>query len=302
MTALFTHSDFLLHETPPGHPESPDRIEAVSAHLKSLEVANHVTILEPNLIETDVIRRVHRAEYSQAIERAIPTEGLVRIDADTSMGPNSWNASRRAIGAVVAAVKESLEGNHRRSFCVVRPPGHHAESWSGMGFCLFNSIAIAADVALDSVDRVAILDFDVHHGNGTVEIFADNPNVLVCSSFQFPFYPNRMHDVDRPNIVNTPLAAGTDGSEFRQAIEADWVEPLRQHRPDLLLVSAGFDAHDEDPLAELRLQDSDYQWITEWIVDAANTYCEGRVVSALEGGYSLEALARCCALHLQGLL
>ena len=171
-----------------------------------------------------------------------------------------------------------------------------------MGFCLFNSIAVAADYALDTVERVAILDFDVHHGNGTVEMFADRPEVLVCSSFQFPFYPYRMQDVDRPNIVNTPLPAGTNGPSFRMAIEQSWSGPLEQHRPDLILVSAGFDAHADDPLAQLQLQDEDFRWISQWIVDKANTYANGRVVSTMEGGYDPNALARCIGIHLESLL
>ncbi|MCY3885343.1 MAG: histone deacetylase family protein [Gammaproteobacteria bacterium] len=302
MTALFTHPDFLLHETPPGHPESPQRLSAVSRLIEASELVEKVERIVPELASNEELARVHDRDFVDQIASLAPTAGLVRVDADTSMGPNSLNASRRAVGAAVSAVRESLSGRHRRSFCVVRPPGHHAESVQAMGFCLFNSVAIAADYALDTVERVAVLDFDVHHGNGTVEMFADRPEVLVCSSFQFPFYPYRMQDIDRSNIVNTPLPAGTNGSRFREAIEQNWTQPLIQHRPDLILVSAGFDAHAEDPLAQLQLQDEDFRWISQWIVDMAQTYAKGRVVSTLEGGYDVNALARCSAIHLECLL
>ncbi len=302
MTALFTHPDFLLHETPPNHPESPVRVARVSRFLEGSGLLSQVEEIVPDLASTDDLARVHDKELVDQLMMLSPKSGLVRIDADTSMGPNSLNASRRAVGAAIAAVKESLTGRHQRSFCLVRPPGHHAESAQAMGFCLFNSVAVACDYALDTVERVAILDFDVHHGNGTVEMFANRPEVLVCSSFQFPFYPYRMQDVDRPNIVNTPLPAGTNGPSFRMAIEQSWSGPLEQHRPDLILVSAGFDAHADDPLAQLQLQDEDFRWISQWIVDKANTYADGRVVSTMEGGYDPNALARCIGMHLECLL
>ena len=180
------------------------------------------------------------------------------------------------------------------TFLAARPPGHHAESNAAMGFCFFNSIAVGAEAALmhPDVERVAVLDFDVHHGNGTVEIFRDRPEVLVCSSFQHPYYPHRYHDLTRPNVVNTPLPAGTGSSGFRAALEADWLPALAQHQPDLILVSAGFDAHREDPLAGLELTDEDYAWVASLILSAAVSHCQGRVVSALEGGYELGALAR----------
>ena len=201
----------------------------------------------------------------------------------------------------MAAVVQVLAGADKTAFCAVRPPGHHAESDGAMGFCFLNSIALGATAALagDEIERVAILDFDVHHGNGTVEMFQDRPEVLVCSSFQHPFYPHRSHDVVRPNIVNTPLPAGTAGSEFRRALEADWLPALERHQPDLLLVSAGFDAHRDDPLAGLNLDEADYRWVSELIMAAADRHSSGRVISALEGGYDLNALARSVASHLQ---
>ena len=196
-----------------------------------------------------------------------------------------------------------LNGAQQRVFCAVRPPGHHAERDSAMGFCLLNSVAIAAIAALDhaEVERVAILDFDVHHGNGTVDVCRDHPQILVCSSFQSPYYPNRLDDLVQPNIVNTPLVAGTDGKVFRAALERDWLPALEAHQPDIVFISAGFDAHVNDPLADLRLVEDDYRWVTQFIVSIANQYAQGRVVSTLEGGYDLDALARSVTAHLEAL-
>ena len=302
MTDLFTHTDCLRHDVQPGHPERPARLSAVVDHLEATGLIDELDLMTPTPASNQLIARLHDARYVEAIERASPVEGFVSVESDTVISPGSLNAARLATGAVVDAVERVLGGSSQRAFCAVRPPGHHAESAAPMGFCLFNSIAIAADIALDQVERVAILDFDVHHGNGTVQMFAERPEVLVCSSFQYPFYPHRLQSVDRPNIVNTPLAAGTDGSGFRSAIERDWLPALESHRPELILVSAGFDAHKDDPLAELELDDDDYRWITALIVDAANRFAQGRIVSTLEGGYDLDALARSAAVHVEGLL
>ena len=263
---------------------------------------DEVSIVTPSPANDDALSRVHDLRYVEAITAASPNEGYVRVETDTVMSPGSVKAARLASGAVLQAVDDVLAGRTRRAFCAVRPPGHHAESTTVMGFCLFNSVAIGADRALDELKRVAVLDFDVHHGNGTVEMFAERPEVLVCSSFQFPYYPGIRQDVNRPNIVNTPLPAATGSSAFRAAIERDWLPAIESHRPELILVSAGFDAHAADPLAELQLQDDDYRWITEFIVNAANQFAAGRIVSALEGGYDLDALSRSAAIHLRGML
>ncbi len=302
MTELFTHDDCLEHRTPSGHPERPARLAAVVERLRADGLLDELTVRTPSPATDAALARVHDPRYVEAIASVAPETGFVRVETDTVMSPGSLHAARLAAGAVGEAVERVLDGTAERAFCAVRPPGHHAESRTVMGFCLFNSIAVGAATALERVARVAILDFDVHHGNGTVEIFQDRPEVLVCSSFQYPYYPGIRQTVKRPNIVNTPLVAGTDSRSFRTAVERDWLPALEAHRPELMLVSAGFDAHRADPLAGLELDDDDYRWITQFIVDAANRYANGRVVSTLEGGYDLAALARSASLHVQGLL
>ena len=209
------------------------------------------------------------------------------------MNRHSLRAARLAAGAVIDAVGEVMSGAAANAFCAVRPPGHHAETTQAMGFCIFNNIALAAEKALAlGAERVAVFDFDVHHGNGTVEIFRDRPEVMVCSSFQHPFYPGRFDDVRADHIVLSPLSAGTDGAGFRRAVESLWREASQRHRPDVVLVSAGFDAHREDPLGGLLLDDEDYRWLAELLLDLAQRHAGGRLVAALEGGYDLGALAR----------
>ena len=304
MTALFTHLNCLEHDMGERHPERPARLAAVLMHLDETGLYSDLDVREaPEAQRTD-LARVHGEAFLDGLAELTPEEGLVRLDPDTAMGPGSLRAARTAAGAAVAAVELVLGGADNRAFCAVRPPGHHAEGSRAMGFCFFNSIAVAAARALDDpgIDRVAILDFDVHHGNGTVAAFMDNPDVLVCSSFQFPFYPYRLQDVQRPNIVNTPLPAGTRGPEFRKALERDWLPALDDFRPDLFLVSAGFDGHTDDPLAGLLLAEEDYAWVTSLITDAAKRHASGRIVSMLEGGYDLGALSRSVAAHVEGLM
>ncbi len=304
MTALFTHSNCLDHDMGGRHPERPARLAAVLKHLDETGLSAELDVREaPEAHQTD-LARVHGEAFLDALARLSPNQGLVRLDPDTAMGPGSLRAARTAAGAAVAAVELVLSDADKRAFCAVRPPGHHAEASHAMGFCFVNSIAVGAARALDhpDIDRVAILDFDVHHGNGTVAAFMENPDVLVCSSFQFPFYPYRLQDIQRPNIVNTPLPAGTRGAEFRNAVERDWQPALDGFKPDLVLVSAGFDGHADDPLGGFLLTEEDYAWVTGLITDAANRHANGRIVSMLEGGYDLTALARSVAAHVGGLL
>ncbi|MEJ2088616.1 MAG: histone deacetylase family protein [Gammaproteobacteria bacterium] len=287
----------------PGHPESPERLKAIAHHLATTGQLAELDVREPPLVDDAVLTAIHDRGYIDELEALSPSEGLVAVDPDTALNPYSLAAARRAGGAVVEGVRQVVDGPSKRAFCAVRPPGHHAESNAAMGFCLFNSVALGAEAALRlaGIERVAILDFDVHHGNGTVEIFQDREEVLVCSSFQHPYYPHRYYDIDRPNIVNTPLPAGTGSRDFRLAVEADWLPALERHRPHLILVSAGFDAHRLDPLAALELDEEDFRWVTALIVGAADTYANGRIVATLEGGYHLEALARSVAVHLETL-
>jgi len=302
--ALITHADCLLHEMEPNHPERPARLIAILNHLVETGLESELDYRSANPVSIADFEAIHDPGFVHALYAEIPSRGIAKVDADTSLGPMSIHAAELAAGAVRDAVDLVLDGDTLRAFCAVRPPGHHAEEDQAMGFCFFNNVALGATVALarPEIHRVAILDFDVHHGNGTVDIFRERPEVLVCSSFQHPHYPHRLFDLQRPNIVNTPLAAGTSGSGFRTAVERDWLPALARHRPDLILVSAGFDAHREDPLGQLELVEDDYRWVTELIVSEANTYAKGRVVSVLEGGYSLGALARSAATHIATLL
>ena len=303
MTTLLTHPVCLEHEMDPGHPECPARLAAVLSHLQETGLREELRMHPADLAERSDLVRVHTGSYLDALVKVAPSEGLVHITPDTALGPRSLDAARAVAGAAVEGVRLVLQGKDRRVFCAVRPPGHHAEESAAMGFCFLNGNAVAAMAALedDAVDRVAILDFDVHHGNGTVASFMDNPSVLVCSSFQHPHYPYRYFDVDRPNIVNTPLPAGTRGLAFRNAVERDWLPALDDFKPQLILVSAGFDGHARDPLGDFLLTEDDFAWVTGLITDAADRHAGGRIVSVLEGGYDLDALSRCVEVHLEGL-
>jgi acetoin utilization deacetylase AcuC-like enzyme len=301
-TGFYSHETCQRHDMGAAHPESPARIAAILDCLRASGVLAETMQREAPLAAREDLLRAHPERHVESLHRRAPAEGLAWVDPDTAMNPHSLEASLRAAGAAAAAVRAVLAGEMANAFCAVRPPGHHAERASAMGFCFFNNVAVAAHVALAAgLGRVAVLDFDVHHGNGTVDVFMEDERVLVCSSFQHPFYPGRLDDVDRPNIVNTPLAEGTRSAEFRRRVEQDWLRALDAHRPQMLLVSAGFDAHARDPLGGLELHEPDYRWVTELITDAARRHAGGRVVSVLEGGYDLDALARSVDVHVQAL-
>ncbi len=301
-TLLYSHPECLAHEMQRGHVERPDRLRAVMRHLETSGLTADLDVRLASAATALDLERVHDRRYIRTIHTLAPARGLVALDPDTAMCPSSLRAATLATGAVLDAVGEVLEGRAKHAFCAVRPPGHHAERDRAMGFCIFNSIAVGAAAASERLGRVAILDFDVHHGNGTVDAFRDRPEVLVCSSFQHPHYPNRLFDVQAPNIVNTPLAAGTDGLAFRTAIERDWIPAIEHHRPQCILVSAGFDGHRDDPLGDFELLEDDFVWITDLIVDLADEYADGRVVSVLEGGYDLRALSDSVAAHVAHLI
>ncbi|HXF07620.1 MAG TPA: histone deacetylase family protein [Candidatus Acidoferrales bacterium] len=303
-TAFLTHPVFLKHDMGSHHPERPARLEAIHRLLQTRGLLERVQTHEAPRVESAVLGRVHDAAYLRQLAALAPQEGYAFIDPDTAMNPYTLEAAERAAGAAVRAVDLVLGGKVDNAFCCVRPPGHHAERNRAMGFCFYNNIACAAVQALDiyGLDRIAILDFDVHHGNGTEDIFRDDPRVMFCSSFQHPFYPNTPIDHAHARIISVPLPAGTRGMDFREAIGAAWFPALERFAPQMVFVSAGFDAHHEDPMADLSLNERDYAWISEEIVRFAIRHCGGRIVSSLEGGYHLTALAESVAVHVSTLL
>ncbi len=303
VTALFTHADCALHEMGAGHPESPQRLKAVLAALEASGLAATLAVREAPEAAREHLERVHHGDHVDLIFESAPQRGYAYLDPDTSMNAASLSAALHAAGAVVGATDMVMSGEARNAFCAVRPPGHHATPSRPMGFCLFNNVAIGAMHALEAhgLDRVAILDFDVHHGNGTEDAFHDDPRVMLCSTFQHPYYPYCGADSGNDHIINVPLPAMTDGRGFREAVERHWLPALEAFKPQMVFVSAGFDAHKDDPLAYLKLSDEDYRWVTEKLVEVAERHALGRVVSTLEGGYNTEALGRCVVEHVRAL-
>ncbi len=302
--AYVTHASALLHDMGDGHPERPDRVHAVHRGLVESGLLERMDRFDAGEASDEQILRVHTSAHLEHLRRSRPLCGTAWLDADTAMNEHTWTAAREAAGAVVMATGLVLEQGYDRAFCNVRPPGHHAESSSPMGFCFFNNIAVGARHAMTNhgVERVVIVDFDVHHGNGTEEIFCHDGRVLMVSTFQSPLYPGSGEEPLGPNMVNTPLPAGTDGAAMRRAVIDHWLPAIDEFRPDLFYISAGFDAHRDDPLAQLRWTEEDYAWITRQIVTLAKKSCRGRVVAVLEGGYSLKALSRSAASHVGALL
>lgn len=297
MFKILTHKACLQHQLD-GHPERPARLHAVLDRLRSDGILTGTEdIISP--VTAEVLSLVHPGHFVKKVMAAEPETGTIRLDADTYLSNGSIKAACMAAAANIQATQLVLENAAERVFCAVRPPGHHAERAEAMGFCLFNNIALAAESALQhpEINRIAILDFDVHHCNGTVDIFKHRPEVLVCSSFQEEFYPFRYMTFSNEHIVPVPLAAASNSQQFRRAIETQWIPAVDKHKPDFIFISAGFDAHADDPLGGLLLSRDDYRWITELIIDMANQYAKGRIVSTLEGGYNTKALADCAAAH-----
>ncbi|MEW5421497.1 histone deacetylase family protein [Amorphus sp. 3PC139-8] len=304
-TLLLHHPKFLEHETPHGHPERPDRLRAIDRILEHERFQQ----LERDLAKPandEQIARCHPMDYIARIRRLAPEEGFARVDEDTAMSPGSLDAALLSAGAACIAVDEVMTGKVTNAFCAIRPPGHHAEKASAMGFCFFNNAAIAARhaQAVHGAERVAIMDFDVHHGNGTQDIFWDDPSVLYASTHQMPLYPGTgaLRETGAGNIVNAPLSAGANGAVFQEAMTGRILPAMKDFRPDLVIISAGFDAHVRDPLAELELVEADFAWATYHLMEIADQFCGSRVVSVLEGGYDLEGLARSTAAHIMALM
>ena len=302
--AFISHPECLLHDVGAGHPERPDRLSAIHDQLISSGMEVALQMHDAPVVKREHLDRVHDPDYVTGIFAEAPFEGMLRLDGDTFMMPRTLDAALRAAGAVVYGVDLVMSGRNSAAFCAIRPPGHHAERHRAMGFCYFNNIAVGAAYALDvhGLDRVAVVDFDVHHGNGTEDIFEHDPRVLFCSSFQHPFYPFTGHESEVDHVVNIPLSAGPDGKEFRAQATRHWLPVLEAFQPQLVMISAGFDAHVEDEMGQLRLTERDYAWITRELKFIANRYADGRVVSALEGGYALSALGRSVVAHLDALL
>jgi len=300
-TAYITHPDCLKHDMGAYHPECPQRLVAIENELKATGLLEQLQRYEAPPVTTEQLARVHTPDYIESIRQASPAAGLIALDADTAMNPFSLNAALHAAGAAVLATDLVLAGTVNNAFCAVRPPGHHAESDRAMGFCLFNNIAVGVAHAITQhhLQRIAILDFDVHHGNGSEEIFRDNPHVMLCSTFQHPFYPYSGANSATERMINVPLPRGSNGAVFRQAVTDHWLPALDRFKPDMIFVSAGFDAHRDDDMAQLQLEDEDYVWITRQIKALAAKYSHGRIVSALEGGYELKSLGRCVAAHIR---
>ena len=291
----------MLHDMGSHHPECPARMAAIEDHLLATGILLHLVEVEAPPATREQLLRVHDPDYVDAIEARVPERGLIHLDPDTAMNPHSYHAALRAAGAVIKATDMVMDGEVENAFCNVRPPGHHAGRARAMGFCLFNNVAVGAAHALEvhGLERVAIADFDVHHGNGTEDIFRDDPRVMMVSTFQHPFYPYSGVEGRSERMVNIPLAAYSSGVQFRQAIENFWVPALDRFQPQMVFISAGFDAHRDDDMASLSLVEADYAWVTERLMVFADRFCGGRIVSTLEGGYDLDALARSVAVHIR---
>ncbi len=302
-TLYITHPDCHLHEMGGGHPECPARLDAINDQLLASGVLGLLAEQTAGVATDADILRVHTAAHLASLKKHAPADAYFEIDPDTLMNPHTLNAAMAAAGAGISAVDAIMRGEVNTAFCAVRPPGHHARPGQAMGFCFFNNVAIAAAYALEkyALSRVAIVDFDVHHGNGTEEIFADDPRVLMCSFFQHPFFPNVAADSTARNMLNIPVKAYSTGDFLRQLVAEQWLPRLEQFKPEFIFVSAGFDAHREDDMGQLGMVEADYAWITERMVELAQQTAQGRIVSTLEGGYNLSALGRSAVAHIKAL-
>ena len=300
-TAFISHSACFKHDMGGYHPESPARLAAIEDRLIADGVSEWLQHHEAPRATREQLARVHHLYYIDKIEAASPREGIVYLDPDTAMNPYTLEAALRAAGAAVLGTDLVMRGTAENAFCSVRPPGHHATRDQAMGFCLFNNVAVgvAHALAVHGLERVAVADFDVHHGNGTEDIFADDARVMLCSTFQHPFYPHSGAGGGNEHIINVPLPAGTNGVGFRAAVWEHWLPALEAFRPQMLFISAGFDAHVDDDMSGLALVEADYAWVTQKLRELARKWGKGRIVSVLEGGYELNALGRSVAAHIK---
>jgi acetoin utilization deacetylase AcuC-like enzyme len=300
-TGLLSHPLCAAHEMGDWHPECPARLTAIHDQLIASGLLPFLEYIDAPAAPLEAIIRAHTPEYVERLRSRAPERGYVALDPDTSMNPSTWQAALHAAGAVVEATNRVIDGALANAFCAVRPPGHHARPDAAMGFCLLNNVAIGALHALEvhGLERVAIIDFDVHHGNGTEEMFAGDERVLMASFFQHPFYPYTGTENPANNMVNVPLPAGTNGVKVRAVVDEIWMPRLVRFGPQLIVISAGFDAHREDDLGQMSLVESDYAYITGRMMELATQHCQGRIVSSLEGGYNLSALARSVVAHLR---
>ena len=302
-TAFVTHPSLIAHEVPRDHPECPQRLTAIVDQLHTEGIYDLLQHTEGRKATRTQVQRVHTSRLIDELRELAPCAGYVPVDNDTYMGVHTLDAAWNAAGAAVHATELVLGGGAENAFCALRPPGHHAERDRAMGFCFFNNIAVAAAHALDDcgVDRVAVLDFDVHHGNGTENVFAEDGRVLFCSTFQESLFPFSGADTGSEHTVNVAMPAGTGSPQFRAAVTERWLPALDSFAPQMIFISAGFDGHAEDPLAGFLLGDDDYRWVTEFIVRTAERHAAGRIVSCLEGGYALDALGRSVCAHIRAL-
>lgn len=302
-TAFIHHADCVKHDMGSYHPESPGRYKSVEESMQAAGLLGKLELYDAPLATDEQLARAHPESYIEAIRDAAPATGMVQLDPDTAMNPYSLNAALRAAGSGVLGIDLVMEEKVRNVFCNVRPCGHHATRNRSMGFCIFNNIAVAAFHATEvhKLDRVAIVDFDVHHGNGTEDIFFDDPRVMMCSFYQHPFYPNLRREGSRDHMVNIPVDAYTTGFDLRQVVSDIWVPRLYHFAPQMLFISAGFDAHREDEMGQLGMVEGDYAWITDQLVALAERTAQGRIVSMLEGGYNLSALGRSAVAHIRSL-
>jgi acetoin utilization deacetylase AcuC-like enzyme len=306
-TGLLSHAACMEHEMGMSHPECPARIAAVQDRLVNAGIAPHLEYIEAPMAPIDALERAHDPDYVELLHSNNPSDGYFVLDPDTMMCPQSWEAAVRAAGAVVEATDRVMAGELTNAFCAVRPPGHHARPGCAMGFCLINSIGVGVLHALEAhgLERVAVVDFDVHHGNGTEEILAaierSEQRVMMASFFQHPFYPYSGTEHRMDNMVNVPLPAGSDGRRVRTVVEEIWMPRLEKFRPQMIFISAGFDAHREDTLGQMALVEDDYAYMTKRLMDLAKRHAQDRIVSSLEGGYNLSALGRAAASHVREL-